>query len=86
MLSATATRRRFLRTAVGLGVWGFLRPTSAWAQRLTPRGSSPRATQLARCFTYKDSAAVVGRAYLQCVPGEADVQLLVDLICVGGAE
>jgi hypothetical protein len=41
---------------------------------------------LARCFTYKDSAAVVGRAYLQCVPEEADVQLLVDLICVGGAE
>jgi hypothetical protein len=41
----------------------------------------PLALKLAQVFTHNPSAAIVGLEYLRCVPGEANVGLLVDLIC-----
>ncbi len=75
------TRRSFLRTLVCLWAIGLPRAARASAASGKGRSPDPLAAKLAGLFTHNDSAILVGREYLRTVPGEADAQLLVQLIC-----
>jgi hypothetical protein len=72
-------RRSFLRACLGFFV--FPRPLySSLSQRLLR--TSDLASSLTHLFSHRESAIVVGLEYLQYRPGEADVDRLVDLICL----
>jgi hypothetical protein len=81
MSSATITRRRLLRALTSLGTFALLSPGCALAKVGRSNTHDPLALKLAQVFTYSPSAAIIGLEYLRCVPQEADVGLLVDLIC-----
>jgi hypothetical protein len=70
-------RRRFLRALV------YLATCSCALGKLgpMPRAVDPLAARLAQSLGNKGSAAVVGLEYLRSAPREADVPMLVDLIC-----
>jgi hypothetical protein len=46
-----------------------------------PSAVDPLALSLAHFYIHNKSAKIVGLEYLRCVPREANVRLLVDLIC-----
>jgi hypothetical protein len=76
-------RRNFLRLLGYLTVYGLGRPVHAFEK--TCRASTridDLTARLARFSHHQESAAVVGLEYLRHVPREADVHLLVDLICL----
>jgi hypothetical protein len=43
--------------------------------------SDPLASSLANFFTHRQSAAIIGFEYLRYIPEEANIHLLVNLIC-----
>ncbi len=73
-------RRRLLVTAVGLAASAALGPgaISQILERLA--GSDPLARSLRELIVHRESAAVLGRAYLDATPGEADAKQLGSLI------
>ena len=77
MTDPAIPRRGFLRALV------YLVTCSDAIGKLCPVPSAldPLAARLAQFHWHNQSAAVVGLEYLRSVPREADVQLLVDLIC-----
>jgi hypothetical protein len=81
MTAATLTRRHLMRALTSLGAFALLSPGRALASLRIANPYDPLALKLAQVFTHSPSAAIVGLEYLRCVPGEADVDRLVDLIC-----
>lgn len=75
------SRRSFLVTLGWLIPFGFMRPVHALAKLRELSRPDPLTLKLAEIFIHKDSAKIVGQAYLQSFPGEADIHFLVDLIC-----
>jgi hypothetical protein len=75
------TRRSFVHILVCLGFFTFFRPAYAFIKQGASRTSDPLASSLASFFTHKESAAIMGFEYLRYRPGEANIRLLVDLIC-----
>ena len=76
------TRRRFLATAIGIGGSGLAIGTRPW-RALVAFTPVTTAERLAGLLTQRDSARVVGRAYLDLVPGESSASGLVDRITTG---
>ncbi len=74
-------RRGFLAVLAGLGLAAALRASPG----PIPYGDNPSRLRqrLAGIIGCPDSAVVVGRAFLDMAPGEADPKLLADLICQG---
>jgi len=81
MTTYIITRRSFLGVLSVLGAFGLTSPVRALAKLGESNAPDSLALKLAGVFPHKESAARVGREYLRCVPREADVHLLVDLIC-----
>jgi hypothetical protein len=81
MTTYNITRRGFLRVLTFLSSFGLARPARALAELGESRAPNSLASKLAGFFSRKESAVLVGREYLRCAPREADVRLLVDLIC-----
>ncbi len=83
------SRRLFLSILVCLGAFDLSLLTRALTKYDEHYFSDQLALIMAEFFSFKDSAAVVGREYLGSAPNEADASLLVDLICAhraGGRE
>ena len=86
--NAGVSRREFLARAAALGL-----PLLFWQRipglwRETPPSSQPAAERLAGLLSQRQSARVVGAAYLEAAPSEARVGSLVDAIAAsleGGA-
>ena len=76
MTDRPITRKRLLAAAGGLALPLALAPLRPWSAlvEVAPAG---RAERLAGLLADRDSAAAVGRAYLDLVPGEADSRVLV---------
>jgi hypothetical protein len=76
MTDRPITRKRLLAAAGGLALPLALAPLRPWSAlvEVAPAG---RAARLAGLLADRDSAAAVGRAYLDSVPGEADSRVLV---------
>jgi hypothetical protein len=70
------TRKRLLAAAGGLALPLALSPLRPWSA-LVDVAPVHRAARLAGLLADPESAAAVGRAYLDSVPGEADSRLLV---------
>jgi len=81
MTTYNITRRGFLRVLTFLSAFGLARPARALAKLGEARAPNSLVSKLAGFFSHKESAALVGREYLRCAPGEADARLLEDLIC-----
>lgn len=76
------TRRHFLHVLIAVAAGGLGRLAWPWASLVSKHVTSdPLISKLGTFFIHKKSAVVVGHAYLQCVPEEANTQLLVRLIC-----
>jgi hypothetical protein len=74
------TRRAALHlVGVLTGFWLTTRMSALPRVRSVP--ADALASKLTSLFSIRASAAVVGREYLRCTPGEAKLSLLVDLIC-----
>ena len=86
IMFSNLTRRSFLRTVVCFGFFGLIRPGRVVDEFGAFAVSDSLALSLANVFGRKESARVVGREYLRAVRREADVGLLVDLICSGRAD
>jgi hypothetical protein len=71
------TRRRLLAAAGGLAVPLALAPLRPWSA-LVDIAPTSRAARLAGLLADQESAAAVGRAYLDSVPAEADSRVLVE--------
>lgn len=76
MTDRPITRKRLLAAAGGLALPLALAPLRPWSAlvEVAPAG---RAARLAGLLADPDSAAAVGRAYLDSVPAEADWRVLV---------
>jgi hypothetical protein len=79
--AATVTRRNLLRTLLCLSAFALPWPPHALAKWLGSRAHEPLALSLATFFSHKESAKIIGLQYLRFAPKEADVHLLVELIC-----
>ncbi|MCI0561766.1 MAG: hypothetical protein MN733_25040 [Nitrososphaera sp.] len=79
-------RRRFLRSLILLSIVGLTRSSSVL--RVLDHSAIPISVSvnLTNVFSHKKSARMVGLEYLRSVPGEADINLLVKLICSFKAE
>jgi len=75
------TRRNFLRALGFLSAFSLPGPARALAKPGESRVPGPLGSKLAKFFINRESATIVGREYLRRAPREADVRLLVDLIC-----
>jgi len=77
------TRRRFLRLLAVVGSFGSILPINALAYSAGLKDEKTRhfANRLIDIFNDKRSASIVGRAYLDYAPHEADVRTLVAKIC-----
>ncbi|HEX6383133.1 MAG TPA: hypothetical protein VF177_00550 [Anaerolineae bacterium] len=73
-------RRQFLTLILGLGLATFMRPPRVWSWLARRFRHEPLSVRFAHLFRQKESAKVIGQAYLQAIPAEADVQTLTDLI------
>ena len=80
------SRRSFLRALISVSLLRLVRPSDGLAQLDKSPGLDPLALSLARSFTYRESAKVIGSEYLRRVPQEANTRLLIDLICSCSAE
>ena len=80
MRFSTAGRRAFLRGLLSLSAVIFLLPARALAALQRPQSKESQASSLLRFFRNQQSARVIGREVLRCVPAEADLERLVDLI------
>ena len=80
-ISSNSSRRRFLTALSGLSAYSFLSPSRVLATCRQLSDSDPLAVKLVALFTHEDSAQMIGQTYLQRVPEEADVHVLVDRIC-----
>ena len=78
---AGLTRRRFLASITAIGGSALVVETRPW-RALVAFAPVSVAERLAGLLTHRDSARVVGRAYLERVPGES-VSRLVDRIAAG---
>ena len=76
MTDRPITRKRLLAAAGGLALPLAVAPLRPWAALVDVAPASP-AARLAGLLADQDSAAAVGRAYLDSVPGEADARVLV---------
>jgi len=82
MTHANINRRGFLQRAlVYLSGLYLLRPLQVLATPARTTSSDPLLMALANFFVHKESAKVIGRAYLQRVPEESEVSRLVAGIC-----
>ena len=77
----TITRRNFLCTLLCLSVFTLSRLPRALVKWRGARVHEPLALSLANFFSHKQSAKIIGLQYLRFAPKEADVHLLVELIC-----
>ncbi len=75
------SRRSFVRSFLLTVVFSLIRPAFALSKLAELGTSQPLAGKLARFFVQKKNAGMVGLEYLRHVPEEADVDLLIDLIC-----
>ncbi|MBI4341157.1 MAG: hypothetical protein HY598_02620 [Candidatus Omnitrophica bacterium] len=80
MWRSAVTRRRFLHVLLGAIGVAALRPFRALAPLMPRMPSEPLSERLGRLLPDPTSAAVVGHAYLDCVPAEADRHRLVELM------
>jgi hypothetical protein len=76
MTDRPITRRRLLAAAGGLALPLALAPLRPWSA-LVDVAPASRAARLAGLLADQESAAAVGRAYLDLAPGEADSRVLV---------
>jgi hypothetical protein len=76
------TRRRFVATVIGIGASGLAIGTRPW-RALVAFAPVTMAERLAGLLTHRESARVVGRAYLDRVPGESTASGLVERITAG---
>jgi hypothetical protein len=79
-LGRPLTRRRFLRALAGLGVLGFLTPSSLPMIRRFRGRANPQAATLLRLLSHPGAAAVVGREYLKVRPRESNAETLAALL------
>lgn len=79
--STSILRRRFLTFMLWVGALGLCRPLGTWGAVRMSGVHDPGASKLAGVLACKESAAIVGREYLKQVPSEANVQLLLGVIC-----
>lgn len=87
MTYVNVNRRRFLQRALGYcSVLYLPRPLRALATQAGTQNADPLLMTLANFFVHKESAKVIGRAYLQSVPEESEVSRLVAGICSFQAE
>jgi hypothetical protein len=76
------SRRRFLRLLAVAGSFGSILPINALANSgLKDEKTHYLASRLIGVFNDKRSASIVGRAYLDYAPHEAEVKTLVAKIC-----
>jgi hypothetical protein len=73
-------RRRFLAAALGLTGSVAVARARPWSALVRFAPPPPPATRLAELLTHRDSARVVGKAYLERVPAEASASRLVDQV------
>jgi hypothetical protein len=77
MTSGKITRRIFLRTIAWLSILGITRPDRV----LADLGTCCPADITPDCFfKHRESAAIIGREYLKGRPGEADAEVLIELL------
>ncbi len=77
------TRRLFLRTLTILGAIGLTRPSRILCDLTDGSEVELIVSMFEGLFNHVESAAMIGQAYLDRVPGEADPRFLVDSICSG---
>jgi len=85
---AGVNRRQFLALTFCLGGPALIGPYRMWSA-LAERMGRTLSQHLIAVLNDRESARVIGLAYLRSVPQEADVQVLVELIAlgfVGGSE
>jgi hypothetical protein len=75
------SRRNYLHILVCLSALGLARSTRTLAIFGGRSESETLTTRLTEIFRHRESASVIGREFLRCVPAEADEHLLIDLIC-----
>jgi len=75
------SRRSFLHILGCLSLFLLSRPTHSLIKPGESRTSDPLASSLANSFIHRESAAIIGLEYLRYSPAEANIHLLVDLIC-----
>jgi hypothetical protein len=75
------SRRSLLSGLVYLGSFGFLQPGWTLDKLHNTSKTNTLASELANFYVDKESAKIVGLEYLRSVPSEANVSLLVELLC-----
>ena len=80
------TRRSFLHILGSLSLFVLSRSAHALTKKGVPETFNPLVSSLTRSFIHRESAAIIGLEYLRYRPIEANVHLLVDLICTSRSE
>lgn len=80
------TRRSFLRISAYVGFFGVFVPLRIFEQFDVRPGLDPLTLKLASYHFNRASAKRIGETYLRSIPSEADIPLLVSLICPADRE
>ena len=75
------SRRSFLHILGCLSLLLLSGPTHSLIKQGASTTSDSLASSLAKSFIHRESAAIIGLEYLRYRPAEANIRLLVDLIC-----
>jgi hypothetical protein len=74
------SRRRFLVGFLKFGLLALAQPRLVWPAVAKRPKHDPLTLKLENLLAHKQSAAIIGRAYLQTTPDEWDPEILLDLI------
>ncbi len=86
-MSVFASRRSFLHELAFSVAFLFARPLHVALREHTSSADDRLVLRLASVLEHRESAAIIGKEYLRCVPKESNIDVLVDLICSpGGGE